>query len=183
MPVNLGKFEQRIRTIARSAVERMMAHGGRCDFVADVALGYPLHVIMEILGVPEKDEPRMLKLTQELFGAQDPDTARLKEELGPEQFAAMIQAVVSDFGAYFAKISADRRANPRDDLATVIANARIDGEYMPEHDATSYYMIVATAGHDTTSSSTAGAIWALAENPEEFAKVKANPGACSRPRR
>jgi cytochrome P450 len=175
MPVNLGKFEQRIRTIARSAVERMMAHDGRCDFVADVALGYPLHVIMEILGVPEKDEPRMLKLTQELFGAQDPDTARLKEKLEPEQFAAMIQAVVNDFGAYFGKISANRRANPRDDLATVIANARIDGEYMPEHDATSYYMIVATAGHDTTSSSTAGAIWALAEDPQEFAKLKANP--------
>ena len=48
MPVNLGKFEQRVRTIARNAVERMMSHGGRCDFVADVALGYPLHVIMEI---------------------------------------------------------------------------------------------------------------------------------------
>ncbi len=127
MPVNLGKFEQRIRAIARGAVERMMAHGGRCDFVADVALGYPLHVIMEILGVPEKDEPRMLKLTQELFGAQDPDTARLKEKLSPEQFAAMIQAVVNDFGAYFGNISAERRANPRDDLATVIANARIDG--------------------------------------------------------
>ena len=113
MPVNLGKFEQRVRTIARNAVERMMAHGGRCDFVADVALGYPLHVIMEILGVPEEDEPRMLKLTQELFGAQDPDTARLKEALSPEQFAGMIQAVVDDFGAYFGKISADRRANPR----------------------------------------------------------------------
>jgi len=175
MPVNLGKFEQRIRVIARGAVERMLAHGGRCDFVADVALGYPLHVIMEILGVPEKDEPRMLKLTQELFGAQDPDIARLKEKLDPEQFAAMIQAVVDDLGAYFAKISADRRANPRDDLATVIANARIDGEYMSEHDATSYYMIVATAGHDTTSSSTAGAVWALAEDPREFAKLKANP--------
>jgi cytochrome P450 len=175
MPVNLGKFEARVRTIARSAVERMMAHGGRCDFVADVALGYPLHVIMEILGVPERDEPRMLKLTQELFGAQDPDTARLKEALSPEMFAAMIEAVVKDFGAYFGKISADRRANPRDDLATVIANGKINGDYLPEHDMTSYYMIVATAGHDTTSSSTAGAIWALAENPQEFAKVKANP--------
>jgi cytochrome P450 len=175
MPINLGKFEDRVRTIARSAVERMMAHGGRCDFVADVALGYPLHVIMEILGVPEKDEPRMLKLTQELFGAQDPDTARLKDALGPEQFGGMIQAVVNDFGAYFAKISADRRASPRDDLATVIANGKINGDYLPERDMTSYYMIVATAGHDTTSSSTAGAIWALAENPEEFAKVKANP--------
>ena len=54
---------------------------GACDFVADIALGYPLHVIMEILGVPEKDEPRMLKLTQELFGPQDPDTARIREQL------------------------------------------------------------------------------------------------------
>jgi cytochrome P450 len=175
MPANLGKFEARVRHIARSTVARMLEKGGHCDFVADVALGYPLHVIMEILGVPEQDEPRMLKLTQELFGSQDPDTARVREALSPEQFAGMMQSIVNDFGAYFRKITEERRSHPRDDLATVIANARIGGEYMPDHDATSYYMIVATAGHDTTSSSTAGAIWALAENPEQFAKVKANP--------
>ena len=175
MPANLGKFEARVRHIARSTVARMLEKGGHCDFVADVALGYPLHVIMEILGVPEQDEPRMLKLTQELFGSQDPDTARVREALSPEQFSDMMQSVVNDFGAYFRGITEERRSHPRDDLATVIANARIGGEYMPDHDATSYYMIVATAGHDTTSSSTAGAIWALAENPEQFAKVKANP--------
>jgi cytochrome P450 len=175
MPANLGKFEARVRDIARSTVARMLEKGGHCDFVADVALGYPLHVIMEILGVPEQDEPRMLKLTQELFGAQDPDTARIREALSPEQFSAMMEAVVNDFGAYFRAITEDRRRSPRDDLATVIANARIGGEYMPDHDATSYYMIVATAGHDTTSSSTAGAVWALAEDPEQFARVKANP--------
>ena len=175
LPGNLRKLEEQVRTIAGHAVEQMAGHGGRCDFVADVALGYPLHVIMQILGVPEQDEPRMLRLTQELFGPQDPDTARVRDALSPEQFAAMIASVVNDFGAYFGNITADRRANPRDDLATVIANAKIDGKYLPEHDATSYYMIVATAGHDTTSSSTAGAIWALAENPEEFAKVRANP--------
>src|SRR5262249_53442935 len=101
MPVNLGKFEGRVREIARMTVERMLEKGGRCDFVADVALGYPLHVIMEILGVPEQDEPRMLKLTQELFGPQDPDTARIKELLSAEQFSMMIQAVVNDFSAYF----------------------------------------------------------------------------------
>jgi cytochrome P450 len=175
MPANLGKFEARVRHIARSTVARMLEKDGHCDFVADVALGYPLHVIMEILGVPEQDEPRMLKLTQELFGSQDPDTARVREALSPEQFAGMMQSIVNDFGAYFRKITEERRSHPRDDLATVIANARIGGEYMPDHDATSYYMIVATAGHDTTSSSTAGAVWALAENPEQFAKVKANP--------
>ena len=54
----------------------MAATGGECDFVRDVALGYPLHVIMEILGVPEEDEGRMLTLTQELFGATDPESAR-----------------------------------------------------------------------------------------------------------
>lgn len=174
-PGNLRAFEDRVRTIARAAVDRMAAHGGRCDFVADVALAYPLHVIMQILGVPEQDEARMLKLTQELFGPQDPDTARAKDALSPEQLSAAIVSVVEDFGAYFGRITADRRANPRDDLASVIANAKIDGDYMPPHDTTSYYMIVATAGHDTTSSSTAGAIWALAEDPAEFAKVKANP--------
>ncbi|MDH2386010.1 cytochrome P450 [Bradyrhizobium sp. CER78] len=175
MPNNLGKFEGRVREIARSTVRRMLDRGGACDFVEDVALGYPLHVIMEILGVPEADEPRMLKLTQELFGPQDPDTARVRDALSAEQVSVMLQAIIADFSAYFRKITEDRRQNPRDDLATVIANAKIGGDYMPEHDQTSYYMIVATAGHDTTSSSTAGAIWALARDPAEFAKVKANP--------
>ncbi|PDT78393.1 cytochrome P450 [Bradyrhizobium sp. C9] len=175
MPANLGKFEARVREIARATVQRMLDRGGACDFVEDVALGYPLHVIMEILGVPEADEPRMLKLTQELFGPQDPDTARVREALSAEQVSAMLQSIVADFSAYFRKITEERRQNPRDDLATVIANAKIGGDYMPEHDQTSYYMIVATAGHDTTSSSTAGAIWALARDPAEFAKVKANP--------
>jgi cytochrome P450 len=175
MPANLTKFEARVRAIARASVEKMLACGGQCDFVTDVALHYPLHVIMEILGVPESDEPRMLKLTQELFGPQDPDVARVREQLTSEQIGAVITAIIADFGAYFAHITADRRANPRDDLASVIANAKINGDYMPPHDITSYYMIVATAGHDTTSSSTAGAIWALAQDPQEFAKVKANP--------
>ncbi|MHC2434463.1 cytochrome P450 [Bradyrhizobium sp. USDA 4451] len=175
MPANLGKFEGRVREIARATVQRMLDRGGTCDFVEDVALGYPLHVIMEILGVPEADEPRMLKLTQELFGPQDPDTARVRDALSAEQVSVMLQAIIADFSAYFRKITEERRRNPRDDLATVIANAKIGGDYMPEHDQTSYYMIVATAGHDTTSSSTAGAIWALARDPAEFAKVKANP--------
>ena len=179
MPANLVKFEARIREIARHTVEKMIAKGGTCDFVADVALGYPLHVIMEILGVPERDEPRMLRLTQELFGPQDPDKTRIRDQLTAEQLAAMLQMVVDDFATYFRAITEDRRRHPRDDLASVIANARINGDYLPEHDATSYYIIVATAGHDTTSSSTAGAIWALAENPEQFAMVKADPSLIS----
>ncbi len=175
MPPNIKKLEDGIRVIAKAAVERMAATGGRCDFVADVALAYPLHVVMSILGVPEHDEPRMLMLTQELFGAQDPDTQRAVASLDADAYAAMIQAVVADFAAYFGAISADRRANPREDLATVIANAVIDGEPISDLEATGYYVIVATAGHDTTSSSLAGGLWALAEDPALLAKVQADP--------
>src|SRR5579863_2896366 len=141
LPQNIRKLEDRIRAIARASVARMMATDGSCDFVSEVALHYPLHVIMEILGVPEEDEPRMLRLTQELFGPQDPDTARIREQLTPEQFSEMIVSIVNDFGAYFGQITEDRRANPKDDLASVIANGKINGAYLPPLDITSYYMI------------------------------------------
>ncbi len=175
MPPNLKKMEDGIRHIARRAVDRMCAGGGNCDFVKDVALGYPLHVVMEILGVPEEDEARMLMLTQQLFGAQDPDTARARNAMTTEQTSNLMQGVVADFNAYFRDISAQRRTTPREDLATVIANAQIDGRPISDIEAMGYYIIVAAAGHDTTSSSTAGAIWALAERPEELAKIKADP--------
>lgn len=180
LPQNLRALEARIREIARGFVDRMAEHGDRCDFARDVAFLYPLHVIMEVLGVPESDEPRMLKLTQELFGNADPDLNRTgKSVTDVGEGVDSIQSVVMDFMMYFNAITEDRRANPRNDLATLIANGKINGEPMGHLEAMSYYIIAATAGHDTTSSTTAGALWALAENPDQFAKVKADPSLIS----
>lgn len=176
LPQNIRKLEERIRQIAREHVDRMAALGGECDFVNEIALYYPLRVIMEILGVPPEDEPRMLRLTQELFGAQDPEMNRQRQEMmGTPEAMEALQAVIADFYMYFKGITDDRKANPAEDLATVIANGQIDGAPLNDLEAMSYYIIVATAGHDTTSSSTAGAVWGLAANPSEFAKVKADP--------
>jgi cytochrome P450 len=175
LPQNIKSLEDRVRRIARASVDKMLASGGQCDFVNEVALHFPLHVIMEILGVPEADEPRMLMLTQELFGSTDPDLGRAPQEMDPEKALAALQSVLMDFYQYFAKITADRRAHPKDDLASVIANSQINGEPISEFEALSYYVIVATAGHDTTSSSTAGAMWALANDPVEFDKVRGDP--------
>lgn len=177
LPQNLRAMEDRIRTIARAAVERMLATGGRCDFVRDVALHYPLHVIMSIMGVPEADEPRMLKLTQEIFGAADPELGRAAQEQKdvPLEERQLDFGVITDFFDYYRRFSEEKRKNPSDDLGSLIANSTIDGQPLSDLEAMSYYIIVATAGHDTTSSSTAGALWALAQNPGEFAKVKADP--------
>jgi cytochrome P450 len=172
---NVKKREADIRLLAQQAVQGFIALPGRCDFVKDVALHYPLRVVMSILGVPEEDFGRMLRLTQELFGASDPDTERFKAALSDEQFAQMLVAVVRDFTDYFEKITADRRRNPRDDLATLLANAEIDGAPLPPFERTGYYTIIATAGHDTTSSSTAAAMWALAAVPGLLDRVRADP--------
>jgi cytochrome P450 len=174
LPQNIRKLEDRIRGIARASVDRMLASGGECDFVSEVALHFPLHVIMEILGVPEADEPRMLMLTQELFGAADPDLGREEKESDPPDVGAL-QGVLADFYQYFAKISAERREHPREDLATLIATSEIDGRPISEFEAMSYYVIVATAGHDTTSSTTAGAMQALCEHPDQLAWLKTDP--------
>jgi cytochrome P450 len=174
MPQNVRKREEEIRALAKDAVDQFTELPGKCDFVKDVALHYPLRVVMNILGVPPDDFPRMLRLTQELFGASDPDTQRFRDALSDEQFSQILVAVIQDFADYFGAISADRRANPRDDLATLIANAKIDGAPIGAFEATGYYMIVATAGHDTTSSSTAGAMWALATQPGLLERVRAD---------
>ena len=176
LPQNLRGLEARIREIAKGFVDRMAAHGDRCDFARDVAFLYPLHVIMEVLGVPEIDEPRMLRLTQELFGSADPDLNRSGSAVAnAEQGVLDVQATVMDFMTYFNAMTEDRRKNPRQDLARVIANGQIDGQPLGHLEAMSYYIIAATAGHDTTSNTTAGGLWALAENPDQFRKLKENP--------
>lgn len=168
MGANLKKLQARIDELARMYVDRMAELGGECDFVKDVAIWYPLRVIMEILGVPDEDEALMLKLTQELFGPADPDNAR---SFDPNDFFK----VVEDFEAYFDKLTQARRETPTDDVASVIANAQFDGEPLPRVDANGYYIIIATAGHDTTSASTAGGLLALMQNPDQMEKLRDDP--------
>ncbi|XUU61524.1 cytochrome P450 [Erythrobacter sp. HA6-11] len=175
MPRNLARIEGEIRAIAERTVDAMVAAGPEVDFVKAVAGPYPLHVVMQILGVPEEDEPRMQMLTQQLFGGQDKDLSGSgMENMTPEQVVQLVAGAVSTFEDYFAAMAEDRRANPTDDVASVIANATVDGEPLPPRDMAGYYIIVATAGHDTTSASTAGAMMALAQDPEQWAKVKSD---------
>jgi hypothetical protein len=183
MPQNVKKREDAIRQIAKEYVDRMEDLGGECDFQRDVALYYPLRVIMQILGVPESDEPMMLKLTQEIFGAQDEDLMRDKsvtEDGDVEKGLDSINATLAEFFMYFTSMTADRRATPRDDVSTVIANGTVDGDPIGQLEAMSYYIIVAAAGHDTTSASTGGGVLGMLQNPGELRKMMADPRAVSR---
>lgn len=175
MPKNLKLLEAEIEALAKVTVDRLVNAGGEVDFVPLVSAPYPLHVVMQILGVPEADEQRMLFLTQQMFGGQDEDLSGTGlKDMTPEQMMQVVAGAVADFEAYFAKLAEEKRANPTDDVATIIANAEVDGKPLNDRDMAGYYIIVASAGHDTTSASTAGAMMALAQDPEQFARVKAD---------
>jgi cytochrome P450 len=167
-PGQIKKLQGRTQELAKRFVDEMAAKGGQCDFATDIAMHYPLHVILSILGLPETDYDRMLELTQEMFGAEDPDIGRAGEDNS-------IFEVLMDFAAYFQALAADRRARPTSDLASVIANATIDDEPLPDMDIVGFYLIIATAGHDTTSNSIGGGLLALVENPEQLTRLRETP--------
>lgn len=170
-PGPISKLSTNVKGIAKQYVDKMEARGGECDFVKEISLLYPLQVIMSIIGVPPENEGMMLKLTQELFGGADPSQAR---GVNPEDALA----VLMDFFAFFSEVVEDRKKNPKDDLATVLASALIDGEPMEPLDQISYFIITATAGHDTTAATVAGGLKALIEHPDQLQKLRDNPELC-----
>ncbi|GAB3377665.1 cytochrome P450 [Spongiibacter taiwanensis] len=173
MPRNLQALGPRIQAIADEALAAMMTKGPVIDFVEEVALHYPLRIIMEILGVPEADYPLMLKLTQEIFAPADPDSVPEGVDCNdPAFFAAALQSSAEKISRYFRTLVEARRRHPQDDIATLLATASIEGRPLSDEELAGYFIIIATAGHDTTSSTTAAVMYALATQPGLLARVQ-----------
>jgi cytochrome P450 len=167
-PGSLKALEPRLAALAKEYVDLIQESGGEIDFVKKVSVWFPLRVIMLILGMPEKDGEMMHRLTGQLFSPDDPDIARQTEghaiaEAGAELFA------------YFKDLLEDRRKYPRDDLASEIANSKIDDAPINDHEALSYCVSIMAAGHETTAGAIAGGIHALSANPEQFGLLRSNP--------
>lgn len=169
-PRVIRKLDEAINQSARDLVDKLADGTGECDFATDIAAAHPLRILSTILGVPREQEPDILRLTNQLFGADDPDLRREAEnrtkaiaELGLELYQL------------FDKIIQDRKANPRDDLASVLANAIVDGEPMGPMETFGYYLITFSAGHDTTKNALVGGMRAFLDNPGEFQKLQADP--------
>ena len=170
-PSALKALQIRCGELSKIWVDKMVEIGPEIDFAQDIAVNYPLYLILTLLGMPESDLGFMLKLTQEVFGANDVEMARG----GSSQASEAFMAAVMDMFVYFTTLTASRRENPTDDLASAIANARINGEPLTDMDTLSYYAIVASAGHDTTSAGIAGGLLALLENPDQLSRLQADP--------
>src|SRR3546814_6344209 len=171
-PKGIRGLEESIRALAVESIDEMAAQGSSCDFAESVALRYPLRVILSLMGLPREDEDMMLRLTQEVFNPQDPDMSKTRSDVDESEASSYDLGALAEFNQFFSDLIKARRANPTDDIASLIANARVDDKLLPDWDVASQYIAILTAGHDTTSSSTAGGVAALAAEPDQFTMMK-----------
>jgi cholest-4-en-3-one 26-monooxygenase len=139
----------------------------RCDFVEDVASRLPLQVIAEMMGVPEDDRTELARLAHRVQGFDDPE---LGGGAGGENTAA-----ITEMSAYALDLARARRRAPRDDLSTAILEAEVDGQAMDDPAFASFFMLLITAGTETTKAAITGGMRALLEHPEQWAALRKDP--------
>jgi cytochrome P450 len=167
-PAALAALEPWLTERAERVVEQFAGRAEAIDFSEDIAVPFSIGGIMHMMGLSEADDGIILKLSRGLVGPDDRD-----RRLANHPADAMIRAGMG-FRDYFESVVEDRRACPRNDLSSSIANARVRGAPLPDYELFSYYMLMATAGHDTISFCLTGGMNALLNHPDEFARLRAD---------
>ncbi len=173
-PRAVRKLEAEVAEIANNVMRELAAtraNGGavECDFVVDMAARVPLDVIAALIGVPREDRAQLFQWTNETIGSADPE---FQKGASAEE---TIRRAREGLFTYFNNLVEERRKNPRDDLTSVLASARLDGEPLPIFELMSYFLLLVVAGNETTRNATSGGLHAFIENPEQWRMLKRDP--------
>jgi len=171
-PNALQKIKGQVDAIANEILDQVMKGGAEAetDFVGAVSARLPIWVIAQMLGVPRDDWELLFDWTNRTVGAADPEYR--EEGKSPRE---TIDAARLALFHYFNAMTEDRRKNPKDDLVSILANAKVGSLPLPPFELLSYYFLLVVAGNETTRNATTGGLLALIENPGELEKVRRNP--------
>ncbi|MFT4570759.1 MAG: cytochrome P450 [Hyphomicrobiaceae bacterium] len=162
----IGKLEARIRELAIGILDKAAAKN-EIDFMEDIAAPLPIAVLCDILGVPHTDWKKIFDWSNTLIGFDDPEIGKSQE---------VVEGTFLELFGYGQQMIEDRRANPREDLMTAIAQANTDdGEAIPEHYLNGFFLLMVIAGNETTRNSLSGGALALARYPDQREKLVADP--------
>jgi cytochrome P450 len=159
-----------IDRIAVDLLDAAITADGELEFVQRVAAPFPLAVIAWSLGVPHEDWPLLYRWTNEIIGKDDPEFRPSGER--PGQTIARARGEVH---AYFARLIDRRRADPGDDLVTVLLRAELEGAPLTAEQLLSYCELLVEAGNETTRNAIAGGVLAFCERPEEWRRLREQP--------
>jgi methyl-branched lipid omega-hydroxylase len=159
-PKEVAKVERYVTDKAKGVVDRMLEANpsGECDFVEWIAAPLPLQIICEMMGIPESDTDQVFAWTNVILGAGDPEYGGTYENL---------MNVSLEIFAYAQAMGEDRRANPRDDLTSVLMAAEIDGDRLTPQEFGSFFILLVVAGNETTRNAISHGMRALTEHPDQ----------------
>ena len=169
-PRRVAEHEPRVRQICDDIIDSVCERGS-ADFVHDIAAQLPLIVIGDLLGVLPEDRADLLRWSDDLLGTQGhPDQTAI---------AKAAQAGI-EYHEYAERVVAERKANPTDDLISVLVHAEIDGERMTDEEIISETLLILVGGDETTRHVLAGGVEQLLREPRLWAALRADPDGIAR---
>jgi cholest-4-en-3-one 26-monooxygenase len=176
--VAMPRFMPRAVHARRDDVERIateiidaVPREGELDFVERVAAPLPLWVVAWMLGVPRADVGQLFRWTNEIIGKDDPEYRRP----GETPMQTMLRAR-GELHAYFEGLIAKRRADPGDDVVSMLVAAEIGGRPLTPKELVAYCELLVEAGNETTRNAISGGLLAFADHPDEWERLQSNPG-------
>jgi cholest-4-en-3-one 26-monooxygenase len=152
---------ERARRLVGAARER-----GEFDFVTDIAAELPLQVIAELMGVPQEDRYKVFDWSNRMVGSNDPEFLEAPE---------LATAAAMELFMYADALTLERKANPHEDLVSLLAQAEIDGDQLSQLEIDMFFMLLAVAGNETTRNLLSHGMLALIEHPDERRKLLEHP--------
>jgi cholest-4-en-3-one 26-monooxygenase len=171
-PRAVQQLRGQIERITDEVLDGLMGRE-ECDFVTEVSAKLPLAVIAEMFGIPRADWDMMFRLSNAMIGPGDPEYG------GSETIKENLERARMEFFQYFIQLCEERRRTPRDDLASALANGKVNDEPLPPFELLSYFALLIIAGNETTRNATTGGLHALITNPAQFERLKRNPALVS----
>ena len=142
-PKEITALEESVRVRSAAVIDRMFERfpEKQCDFVHEVAALMPLQIICDMMGIPESDEEMIFNWTNTILGVGDPEFVGTLEDL---------IRVGGEIFAYALALGEDRLKNPRNDIASVMMHAEVDGQRLTAQEFGSFFILLVVAGNETT---------------------------------
>ncbi len=174
----VNAYEDRIRAMFREVLDTAFAES-ELDFVDAVAVELPMRILCELMGVPLEDRRYLVDLGNRMLGNTDPDHAGEfvagEADLSAYAHLPFSSPAAPEMFAYANSLAAERRRAPRDDLTTRLLEAEIDGDRLSQHEFELFFLLLVTAGNETTRHAMSNGLIALLEHPSERDRLLAEP--------
>jgi methyl-branched lipid omega-hydroxylase len=159
-PKEITAVEDVVRTKADQIVDRLLSDfpDRTCDFVEHVAAALPLEIICDMMGIPAEDYGKIYRWTNAILGVGDPEMVTSYQDLMGHSLEMFM---------YAQALGEDRKANPRDDITSIMMAAEVDGEQLTAQEFGSFFILLAAAGNETTRNAISHGMKALTDFPDQ----------------